>query len=157
MVNERQLQERIQEFIRQFGLLDQEHTPCGRPLPTSQAHALQILGDGGVATQRELATWLNLDESTVSRLVDQLVRRGWVNRAINERNRRESRLVLTEEGQVVLDDIRAVSAAKFRLIRKRISPNEWQHVLDALDVLIAAVGKDTSTDANAADGHAHAR
>ena len=157
VVDEQQLQDRIREFIRQFGLLDQEYTPCGRPLPTSQAHALQILSDGGVATQRDLATRLNLDESTVSRLVDQLVRRGWVDRATDEHNRRQSRLALTAEGCAVLDDIRVASATKFHLIRERIPPDKWHNVLDALDVLIAAVGKDTSSDAYTADGRAHAR
>ena len=156
-MDEQQLQERIQEFIRHFGLLDQEHTPCGRPLPTSQAHALQILGDGGIATQRHLAKRLNLEESTVSRLLDQLVRRGWVERATNVHNRRESRLVLTVEGQALLDDIRAASAAKFRRIRERIPPDKWDQILDALDTLIFAIGKDTNSGANSADVLAHAR
>jgi len=155
-MDEQQLQARIQEFIRQFGLLDQEHTPCGRSLPTSQAHALQILGHIGTATQRELAARLNLDESTVSRLVDQLVRLGWVDRAIDEHNRRQSRLALTAEGRAVLDDIRAASMAKFRRIRERIPPDQWDQVLDALDVLIAAIGKDANLDANPADVLTHA-
>jgi DNA-binding MarR family transcriptional regulator len=150
-VDERQLQDRIQEFIRQFGLLDQEHTPCGRPMPTSQAHALQILGRVGIATQRELAGRLNLDESTVSRLVNQLVGRGWVDRAIDEHNRRQSRLALTGEGRAALDDIRDASAAKFRLIRERIPPDKGDQVLEALDILIAAIGKDTNSDASSAD------
>ena len=149
-VEEQQLQERIQEFIRQFGLLDQEHTPCGFRLPISQAHALQVLGRVGIATQRELAARLSLDESTVSRLVDQLVRRGWVDRAIDADNRRQSRLGLTAEGRAVFDEIAEASVAKFRLIKERIPPERRDQVLDALDILIAAIGKDTNSDANTA-------
>lgn len=155
-MDEQQLQERIQEFIRQFGLLDREHTPCGRAVPTSQAHALQILGRVGIATQRELAARLNLDESTVSRLVDQLVQRGWVQRAVDDHNRRQSRLALTAEGHGVLDDIREASAAKFRRIRERIPPDKWDQVLDALDMLISAIGKDEGLHAGDADVHLHA-
>src|SRR5579859_4627980 len=101
-VDEQQLQERVQDVIRQYGLLDQEHTPRGHPMPTSQVHALQILGRLGVATQRELAARLNLDESTVSGLVDQLVRGGWVDRAIDEQKRCQSRLALMSEGYAAL-------------------------------------------------------
>jgi len=150
-VSERQLQDRIQEFIRQFGLLNDEQTPCGRPLSTSQAHALQILGRVGVATQRELAARLNLDESTVSRLVDRLVRRGWVDRAIDEENRRQSRLALTASGCAALDDVRTASVAKFQMIWEQIPSDKRGQVLDALDVLISAIGKDTNSDASKAD------
>lgn len=150
------LQDRIQELIRQFGLLDHEHTPCGRPMPTSQAHAVQVLGLLGTATQRELAARLNLDESTVSRLVEQLVQRGWVDRAVDEHNRRRSRLTLTAEGRVVLADIRQSSVAKVRLIQERIPPERRSQVLEALDTLIAAIGKDNRHLADFSDVHPHA-
>ena len=154
-MDEQPLRDRIQELIRQFGLLDHEHTPCGRPVPTSQAHAIQVLGLLGTATQRELAARLNLDESTVSRLVDHLVQRGWLERAVDEHNRRRSRLTLTAEGRAVLADICQASAAKFRLIQERIPPERRKQVLDALETLIAAIGKDDMHHADLPDVHPH--
>ncbi len=154
-MDDQQLQERVQEFIRRFGLLDQERTPCGRPMPTSHAHALQILGRGGGMTQRELAARLRLDESTVSRLVDRQVRSGWVERATDERNRRRSRLALTPAGHAVLDEVRRASAAKFRLIQDRIPPAQRGHILAAFDVLIAAIGEEPRAHAHPTDADPH--
>lgn len=32
-------------FVRDFGLLQLDHTPCGKPLTTTQAHALAQIAD----------------------------------------------------------------------------------------------------------------
>ena len=37
----------MQEFVRQFGLLSADRTPCGKPLASSDAHALMVLLDAG--------------------------------------------------------------------------------------------------------------
>jgi len=110
------LHERVREFIRTFGLLNQDRTPCGRPLPTSQAHSLQVLGLEGPVCQRTLAARLHLNESTVSRLAEQLVERGWAEKHVNAENRREMLLTLTERGQAVLADVTAASDRKFSAI-----------------------------------------
>jgi DNA-binding MarR family transcriptional regulator len=155
MVNEQALQERVREFVRRFGLLEQDQTPCGRPMPTSHAHALDILGRMGVATQRDLAAQLRLDESTVSRLVERLVRTGLLDRAVDERNRRQSRLTLTTAGDDALRELRRASTTKFRQMQDRIPPEKLGHVLEAFDVLIAAMGEDSGTHGDSATGHIH--
>ena len=44
-------------------------TPCGRPVPIAEAHALLELSRTDRLTQQELAASLNLQKSTVSRIV----------------------------------------------------------------------------------------
>lgn len=137
----RDLKALVSEFIRRVGLLNQERTPCGRPLPTSQAHSLQVLGQEGPVSQRTLAAHLHLDESTVSRLAEQLVERAWAEKRVNAGNRREMLLTLTERGQAMLDDVTAASEQKFTSIWARIPADQRAQVLVALDTLIAAVSE----------------
>jgi DNA-binding MarR family transcriptional regulator len=141
-VEERELQQRVQEFIRGFGLLNPDETPCGRPIPLSQAHVLQVLGQSGESTQQALATRLNLDKSTVSRLVAQMVERKLVRKAVNPHNQRECRVALSREGRVVLDEVLEASSAKFRLLANRVPPGKGPQILEALDILNAALRKE---------------
>jgi hypothetical protein len=91
------LQQEMIGFIRAFGLLSSDRTPCGQPMAPSDAHALtEIVSDGGL-TQRELVDRLRLDRSSVSRLVDRLAVRGWVERA-NGPDRRTVRACAAHSG-----------------------------------------------------------
>ena len=130
-----ELQLRVQRFIRAFGLLEQDQTPCGFPIPPSQAHALQLLGQGEALPQHLLAAELHLDKSTVSRLVDGLVNRGWVERAANPDDRREVRLTLTVAGRKAVEQLSAAATAKYRGIWERIPPEKRPQVVEALAVL----------------------
>lgn len=129
----------MQAFIRSFGLLDQDRSPCGQPLPPSQAHALQILGQGQEITQQALAGQLGLDKSTTSRLVAQLVDRGWVARAVNPQDRREAQLALTEKGRAMLGEVLQAAATKFQALWQQIPPEKRPQVLESLDLLTHAL------------------
>ncbi|MDB4897576.1 MAG: Transcriptional regulator, MarR family / Acetyltransferase [Firmicutes bacterium] len=136
---EQELQLRIQRFIRSFGLLDQERTPCGQPLPTSQAHALQLLGSAEALTQQALADQLGLDKSTTSRLVAQLVDRDWVAKAVNPRNRREAHLALTERGRTALREVQASASVKYAALWQQIPPAKRPQILESLALLTDAL------------------
>jgi DNA-binding MarR family transcriptional regulator len=136
-MDEQVLREQIQTFIRQFGLLEQEHTPCHYPLSPSQAHALQALGQASILTLSQLAQELRLEKSTVSRLVQSLVERGWVERTINPDNRREVLLTLTDAGQTSFGEVQAHASVKYRTIWNRIPEDRRIQVLDALATLNA--------------------
>jgi DNA-binding MarR family transcriptional regulator len=75
-----ELQRRIAAFVRAFGLHKPDGTQCGAPVPVSEAHALAVLAEFGPTTQSDLVRDLRLTKSTVSRLVDELERRGWAQR-----------------------------------------------------------------------------
>lgn len=141
-MSERELQTRMQTLIRRFGLLSEERTPCGRPLPPSQAHALQAVGEAGPLSQQRLSEELGLDKSTTSRLVAQLTDQGWVAKGVNPENRREFLLTLTAAGQRVLGEIAAASADRFREILARIPAEKQAQVLQSLDLLTIALRKD---------------
>ena len=54
-------------------------------------------------------------------------------------DRREDRLALSAAGQAVLAEIREASAARFRELLARIPPSKRAQVLEALDLLTAAL------------------
>lgn len=129
------LQKCIQLFVRSFGLLKPDHTPCGQPMSTSLAHALQVLGQSEGIAQQALAEQLGLDKSTTSRLVNQLVKRGWVDKSVNPQSRREVQLSLTQRGRSVLMEVLQAASAKFRTVWEQISIEKRPQVLESLSLL----------------------
>lgn len=132
-----ELQARVVAFVRAFGLHKPDETPCGAPVPVSEAHALAVLTEHGALAQTDLARHLGLTKSTVSRLVDQLEKRGWVRRRPGEDARR--RLVeLTDQGTTVAADIAGRRSARLARLLDRIPEPERPAVLAALDALVEA-------------------
>src|SRR5208282_2807969 len=80
-VNTKELLESVVAFVRSFGLHKPDQTPCGQPVAVAQAHALMDLAAFGPVRQGELAARLQLEKSTVSRLVRQMETRRWIQRS----------------------------------------------------------------------------
>lgn len=133
------LQEEVITFVRAFGLLRPDATPCGRPLSVSEAHSLLELSQGQGLSQVMLGQRLRLEKSTVSRLIDQLQKRGWVERARDPVDGRAVRLQLTEQGRQVAEQVAAARSAHFARLTERIPPNERKAVVHAFRVLVQAL------------------
>lgn len=133
------LQERMVALVRAFGLHQPDATPCGKPLPVSEAHALMELRRNALLSQSELAARLRLEKSTVSRLVSGLVARGWVERQGHPADRRAVRLRLTERGERVSAEVEEARREKFARILEQIPAEERPEVERALDVLVRAM------------------
>jgi DNA-binding MarR family transcriptional regulator len=133
------LQTQIAAFIRAFGLHQPERTPCGRPIPVSEAHGLMELDRDGPLPQHELGTRLRLEKSTVSRLVGQLEARGWVVRDRREQDGRVVWLELTEVGRTAAAELGAARAARFTCLLEAIPPDKRGTVMDGLNTLVEAL------------------
>jgi DNA-binding MarR family transcriptional regulator len=158
MTDSQDLQEKVKEFIRAFGLHRTDQTPCGVQIAVSDAHALTEIAAHPFITQRELSECLYLQKSSVSRLVDKLEMSGWVVRQRSEFDRRVTTLVLTQRGQLLADQITAARANKFADVLSRIPPSEREHVISSLDTLIEAVSgsaEDIHASLANADDNAH--
>lgn len=131
-------QEALMRFVRNFGLHQPDRTPCGQPLPVSEAHAMVEIARGGQLRQVELARRLRLEKSTVSRLVTNLVSRGWVHREAADGDGRGVLLVLTDAGATAA--ARQADARRDRLtaLLDRIPDNERAAVVRALQTLAEA-------------------
>jgi DNA-binding MarR family transcriptional regulator len=135
-----QLQGRIAALVRAFGLHQPDRTPCGTPIPVSEAHALGELDRDGPLTQSELGRRLRLEKSTVSRLVTQLSGRGWVRRAGHDGDARLVLIELTPDGSRAAGELAVARAARFTELLRNIPPGQRPAVLDALTILVDAAG-----------------
>ena len=132
------LQNRISAFVRAFGLHQPDRTPCGEVVPVSEAHAIAELANDGALTQTELMCRLRLEKSTVSRLVGQLISRGWVWRGKRPGDARLVWLELTDEGRAAAAQLAAARAARFAALLDNIPSEQRAAVIDALSLLVRA-------------------
>jgi DNA-binding MarR family transcriptional regulator len=121
-------------FVRAFGLLEPDRTPCGAPMSVAEAHALTILRDGPLH-QGELGARLHLGKSTMSRLTDGLERRDWVRRDPDPADGRARLLALTEGGQQAAAGVIERRARRLATLLDHISPDQHNTVIEALRLL----------------------
>ena len=134
-----QLQVQVTAFVRAFGLLQPDQTPCGRPVAVSEAHALAEIDRDGPLPQHQLGVRLRLEKSTVSRLVRQLEGRGWLTRSHRDGDARVVWLDLTEVGREAAADLASARAAKFAEILQAIPEGDRDAVVVGLQALVSAV------------------
>jgi MarR family transcriptional regulator, organic hydroperoxide resistance regulator len=133
-----ELRSNVQKFVRLFGLLEQNVTPCGFPLSVSQVFAMQEL-EKGTMSVTELASRLELERSSVSRLVDELVKGEFISRNINEANRREMILSLTEKGMRNILQVRQQSLKFYQSVLGSLSNNEQTLIIDGFKKFTGAL------------------
>jgi DNA-binding MarR family transcriptional regulator len=133
-----EMQQRFVAFVRAFGLHRPEETPCGAPVPVSEAHAVSVLDEMGALSQSELARHLELTKSTVSRLVDQLVNRGWATRRPATDDARRRLVELTPAGQNLAGELAQRRQHRLALLLDRIPKDERAGVIAALETLTRA-------------------
>lgn len=124
-------------FVRAFGLLRADVTPCGQQVSISTAHALCELAEGQLLHQKALAARLGLTTSATSRLVDQLEAKGWAtrNEDPNSTDSRVRLITLTEEGQSAAERILEARALRFEQLLDAIPTDDRAAVIHALQLL----------------------
>lgn len=112
---------------------------CG--ISISQLHLLMLMSEreGQQTSLTDVATILGSDLSTVSRVVDGLVRQGLVNREVNNLNRRRLVLALTEEGSRLVDLINSNMRDYMEKVLALVPPERWDSILDSLKTLSTAM------------------
>lgn len=134
-----ELEHTLAAFVRAFGLHQSEQTPCGVNVSVSEAHTLAELARTGGLTQGELVTFLKLEKSTVSRLVQSLDERGWLNKEAHPTDGRARLLTLTPEGSKKAAHIAKARRAKFEALTSALPKPKREAVLTALATLTEAV------------------
>lgn len=112
---------------------------CCHGLSVSQCYALMTIKERGPLAMRELAAKLFLTISTMTRIVDQLVKKKLVLRHPYEKDRRVILVEATKEGEEVLKIIQESLLATQKQILSRLSPQEREVILKALSELSQAI------------------
>ena len=134
-VNTKKLLESVVAFVRSFGLLKPDQTPCGQPVAVAEAHALMDLAAFGSMRQGELAARLQLEKSTVSRLVRQMEAHGWIQRNSDRNDGRAVLLRLTRQGRETATELALARQEKLARILAAIPEDKRSMVVEAISIL----------------------
>jgi DNA-binding MarR family transcriptional regulator len=96
-------------------------------------------GEPGI-DQIGLAARLGVDRNSASLLVDEMERRGLIERRVNEADRRARLLQLTPEGERLFHRVRKRTLAAQAGILEALTPDEREKLLELLTRLVAANG-----------------
>ncbi len=137
------LEEHIISFVRAFGLHKNGETPCGKSLSVAEAYVLIELSADKVLPQQVLVERLNLAKSTVSRLLKQMLKRGWVDRKRDLQDGRAWVWHMTEKGAALAADVAEARKKRFEQILAQIPSESQAAIFDSLNLLVEAINEST--------------
>lgn len=106
-------------------------------LVVSHGNILDILYDNnGKLTMKEISGGINRSKSTVTQLVDKLLKSGYVTKEADLDDKRISYIVLTEKGLRIKNDFREISENVIREFFKDFTEGETEILLTLLDRVI---------------------
>ena len=128
-----------QRFVRRFGTLASDCTPCGKPLSLAYAHGLMVLSAQGELTQQALGAELCIDKSNVARLCAKMVRAHHATQRPSEHDGRSRIVALTARGARLAQEVDAASRHRFASLLEGIPVRRRADVIAALQHLVDAL------------------
>lgn len=136
----RQLRELVRLFIRKLGVLEKgEASCCG--ITVGQCHVLVEIAKTGETTLNALAEELNLDKSTMSRTLNNMVDNDLVSRLTDPEDRRYLNIQLSPQGKKVYEEIESRMEAYFQNVVAAIPEQKRGQVLESLQLLLQALDR----------------
>lgn len=126
------------ELVRHWGFLGK--SVAGSDLSGSAAHAVLEIGRNDGISARDLSVRLQLEKSTVSRLIKSLVQRGEVAEVASVRDGRAKHLHLTDQGRSTLHGIDRTAESQVVRALARLDPDAQLRVLTGLTDYAGALG-----------------
>lgn len=136
--NGNDLRELIRIVVQNLGLLEKGNACCSG-VTLVQCHAIVEIGRAEEITLNVLAEILNVDKSTMSRTIDNLVRQNFVSREIHSENRRYIRIALTEDGKKIYEKVEKSMENYYDSIISKVPENKRNEVLESLKLLVEIV------------------
>jgi MarR family 2-MHQ and catechol resistance regulon transcriptional repressor len=100
----RALHAAVSDLVRLYQFRDRDRICC-HDISVTQCHALEALVERGPSRSQALADALRLDKSTTTRVIDALVRKGYVERRPDPDDARAVSLCVTGEGRALYERI----------------------------------------------------
>jgi DNA-binding MarR family transcriptional regulator len=108
---------------------------CCYGITISQSHILDVLAEEGDLTMQQVAGRMFKSVSTMTRVVAQLVRRGYVRRHRDPEDRRVVHVSITPQGKAIVAAISRDLIATQRAILECIPPEHWEGAFAVLEAL----------------------
>lgn len=136
----KQLRETIRLMERKLGVLEDCNVPCGG-ITITQCHALVEIGRAKSISLIELSELLNLDNSTMSRTVNNLVNKGLVERELDKKDRRYVTIKLSESGSNAFNTIETNMNEFYLKVYQSIPNDKQEQVLEGMQILLEAISQ----------------
>lgn len=130
--------EQVIELVRKYQFRDR-NAICCHGVSVSQCYLLEELSRHGKASPSELAEVLCITGSTVTRLVDQLVDKGHVERIEDPDDRRVRRVALTASGRQLFQRLWGEVLASEKAILEYFPPENREMLVRFLSLLNESV------------------
>ncbi|MDD4663172.1 MAG: MarR family transcriptional regulator [Caldisericia bacterium] len=128
------LREMIRLFERIIGMADENQMTCCR-MTLAQCHALVEVGRTKDISLNQLSQMLELDNSTLSRTVNNLVVSGLAERYEDPNDRRYIKIKLTEQGMMNFHAIEETMNTYYETLFQMIPEEKRDQVIDSIHIL----------------------
>jgi DNA-binding MarR family transcriptional regulator len=122
------------ELIRRYQFRDWNQICC-YGISISQCHILDALAEEGDLTMQQLARRMFKSESTMTRVVAQLIRRGYVKRRQDPDDRRVVHVSITPQGKAIVAAINRDLVQTQEAILQSIPADQWEGAFKVLEAL----------------------
>jgi DNA-binding MarR family transcriptional regulator len=122
------------ELVRRYQFRDWNQICC-YGISISQSHILDTLAEEGDVTMQQLARRMFKSVSTMTRVVGQLVRRGYVKRRQDPEDRRVVHVSITPQGKAIVAAINRDLIETQKAILQGIPPDQWAGAFKVLEAL----------------------
>jgi DNA-binding MarR family transcriptional regulator len=134
------MQLHLYKLLRSFESCDQ-HCLAQYGITASQGYALLAFPMGSDTSMNELSRAMGLANSTMTRMVENLVTKDLVHRWQDDQDRRVVRVTLTSRGEELQRALKEARRELQRRIFAEVQEGERPGILDALEKLSVAVEK----------------
>lgn len=130
----------VQRLVRVMQIFERDEIkPFG--FTTSQCYVLVELKKSSQLTMNELSEKMNLNSSTMTRIINNLVRDGFIERSRDEGDRRIVVVSLTQSGIEAANKLEGSINDYYRKIVANLPQGQIEDVLKAVELLIDAFDK----------------
>jgi len=132
------LREIVRILVRDLGLLERNKSCCCG-VTLAQCHAIVEIGRSKEINLNSLAELLNLEKSTMSRTINNLVNESLVLREVHTENRRYIKIKLTEKGEEIFREIEKTMEDYYTDVISLVPVDKREQVLESLQILVNIV------------------
>ena len=105
-------------------------------LPDAELRCLMLFGEERYLTPKGIAQKMNVVKSRITKIIDGLIRKGFIQRIKDPEDSRIHLLSLTSQGQRKFEEVKAFLNDVHRQVLTRITPEQRSTLLINLDLLL---------------------
>jgi DNA-binding MarR family transcriptional regulator len=113
-------------------------------LTQAEFRCLRLFNANEIINNKHMAERMNLSPSRLTRIIDGLVKKGYLNREIDNVDRRNMRVYLSKQGEEIVKVLNSSYLDIHMELLQDIEPSQHQQLISAMTSLLSALNKWTS-------------